>query len=77
MTNASSVTNRVRAIAADYDLEADQLYAKARRGGPCASAVQGEASGRRRDASFLRELADGLERLPADLGDELAAAIRE
>lgn len=59
--DAGDVIARVRAIATDYDLEADHLYAKARRGGVCASATQSEATGKRNDAAFLRQLADALE----------------
>lgn len=59
--DAGATINRLRAVATDYDLEADHLYCQARRGGIYASTTQSEATGKRGDAAFLRQLADGLE----------------
>ena len=64
--DAGDVTARVRAIATDYDLEADRLYAKARRERIGSSITQSEATGKRNDACFLRQLADALEDGRAD-----------
>lgn len=62
MTDPRTVINRLTAIATDFDLEADRLYERARRSKDVlASAHRSDASGKRRDAAFLRDVAEGIE----------------
>lgn len=57
----ANTVNRLRAIATDHDLEADALYRKARGKSMYTSTYQSEATGKRSDAEFLRDLADKIE----------------
>lgn len=62
--NGDEMTRRLIALATDYDVEADRLFTKARRGGIGHDTIRAEGTTARQEGEFLRSLASAIDDLP-------------